>query len=123
VRAGFNYRAPVPTAEPASAPPELPTPITAGFALQPCSVPQAAYVKPRYVTGFEPVDMEACFAGGIRIQLRYEHGARWLMWVSSGGPWKRRKDFASPYPEHACRAAECWYGAPVNGWRPAEAEI
>jgi hypothetical protein len=30
----------------------------------------------------------------------------------------RRRDFASPFVEHAMRTAEAWYGPPASGWRP-----
>jgi hypothetical protein len=44
-------------------------------------------------------------------------GERWLMFTRPGSAWRRRKDFASPFLEHAVRTAEQWYGAPAEGWR------
>jgi hypothetical protein len=111
----FNYRAPVPAAAPTTTP-SGPT----VFALRPPQVCRKAVAKPRYITGLEPADMEATFAGGVRVQLRYEQNTRWLMWISRGGVWTRRKDFASPYAEHACRCAEQWFGQPISGWRVVE---
>src|SRR5262249_15399887 len=65
------------------------------------------------------VDMEAEFRNGTRVQVRFEQNWRWSMWVSIGGSWKRRKDFATPHSEHACRTAETWYGPPTDGWHPS----
>ena len=42
-------------------------------------------------------------------------GDRWLMFAVTRK--SRRKDFASPFLEHAIRAAEAWYGSPTDGWR------
>jgi len=53
--------------------------------------------------------------GGTRIWLVRE-GARWSMWVGSRKAGRRR-DFATPYLDHAIRTAEQWYGASVCGWR------
>lgn len=53
--------------------------------------------------------------GGISIWLVKE-GARWSMWVGSRKAGRRR-DFATPYLDHAIRTAEQWYGASVCGWR------
>jgi hypothetical protein len=39
------------------------------------------------------------------------------MFAGSRGASGRRKDFASPYLEHAMRTAELWYGMPAEGWR------
>jgi hypothetical protein len=107
----FNYRGPVPTTEPRNAPTAF-----SEFALQPPQIRREVTARSRCVTGLEPVDMEASFAGGVRVRLGYEQGARWLMWVSSGGRWNRRTDFASPHAEHACRTAEQWYGPSIEGW-------
>jgi hypothetical protein len=49
-------------------------------------------------------------------------GDRWLMFAGSRGPGGRRRDFASPFLEHAIRTAELWYGTPATGWRGAMAE-
>src|SRR4051794_5117526 len=65
-----------------------------GFSLAPPFYSVPATIGTRFVTGLEPVDMEASFAGGIRVQLRFEQGARWSMWVSNGGRWTQRKAFA-----------------------------
>lgn len=53
--------------------------------------------------------------GETPITLRHI-GGRWLMWAGTGRG-KRRKDFASPFADHARRTAEFWYGAPVDGWQ------
>ena len=100
----------------------VPSPNGDGFALEPPTIRPVPKPKPRYVTGLEVAHMEATFAGGVRIQLRCEQSSRWCMWVSRGGAWKRRKDFASPFAEHACRCAEWWYGPPTTAWHPAETE-
>lgn len=60
----------------------------------------------------------ACVAGecgGARIWL-VKDGERWLMYVGSRKAGGRRRDFATPYLEHAIRTAEHWYGAPGSGW-------
>jgi hypothetical protein len=54
--------------------------------------------------------------GGTRIWL-VKDGERWLMYVGSRKAGGRRRDFASPYLEHAIRTAEQWYGAAGGGWR------
>lgn len=53
--------------------------------------------------------------GGTKVWLVKE-GERWLMYVGSRRAGGRRRDFATPYVEHAIRTAEQWYGAPSNGW-------
>jgi hypothetical protein len=55
----------------------------------------------------------AATCGATPVELRRD-GARWLMWA--GVPLRRRKDFASPYLEHAQRTAVFWYGAPAKDW-------
>lgn len=55
--------------------------------------------------------------GTTPVELRRD-GSRWLMWA--GVPLKRRKDFASPYAEHAQRTAVFWYGEPVASWTEQE---
>ena len=57
--------------------------------------------------------------GGTRVWLARE-GERWLMFVGGRRAGNRRKDFASPFMEHAIRTAEAWYGAPAGGWRREE---
>jgi len=42
---------------------------------------------------------------------------RWSMFAGSRAAHARRKDFVSPYLEHAIRTAEQWYGVPSGGWR------
>ena len=61
----------------------------------------------------------ACLAancGGTRVWLVRDRD-RWLMFAGSRTDGGRRKDFASPFLEHAIRTAECWYGAPTTSWR------
>jgi hypothetical protein len=116
LKSRFNYRPPV--AETHQATPDA-TPLI--FALQPPPISRAPATKRRQLTGLEPVDMEASFGGGTRVQLRSERGARWSMWIrTGGGSWVRRKDFASPSADHACRTAEEWYGPTINAWHAAE---
>jgi hypothetical protein len=52
--------------------------------------------------------------GVTPVELRRD-GGRWLMWVGKP-PW-RRKDFASPFMEHAQRTAVAWYGEPTKDWQ------
>jgi hypothetical protein len=72
--------------------------------------------KPEY-----PTDASCLVAeyGSTRIRL-VKDGERWLMFTRPGRAWRRRKDFASPFLEHAVRTAEQWYGAPAAGWRVEE---
>jgi hypothetical protein len=53
--------------------------------------------------------------GSTKVWLAKE-GDRWLMYANSRRASDRRKDFASPFLEHAVRTAEQWYGAPVYDW-------
>ncbi len=53
--------------------------------------------------------------GGTRIWL-VRDGDRWLMFAGGRRAGNRRRDFASPFLEHAIRTAEAWYGMPANGW-------
>jgi hypothetical protein len=55
--------------------------------------------------------------GSTPVWLR-KAGDRWLMFA--GTQKSRRKDFASPFLEHAIRTAEAWYGPAVGGWCPVE---
>ena len=52
---------------------------------------------------------------GTRIWL-VRDGDRWLMFAGGRRAGNRRRDFASPFLEHAIRTAEAWYGVPANGW-------
>jgi hypothetical protein len=63
-----------------------------------------------------PTLWSARFPGGVQVELRLEQGGRWLMWVVREGVVERRKDFASPYAEHAKRTAEQWFGALLTSW-------
>jgi hypothetical protein len=62
-----------------------------------------------------PADAECVSAdcGGTLVWL-VRDGDRWLMFA--GSRKSRRRDFASPFLEHAIRTAEQWYGKPV-GWQ------
>jgi hypothetical protein len=51
--------------------------------------------------------------GGTRVWL-VRDGDRWLMFAGTRS--SRRRDFASPFLNHAQRTAEAWYGAPEKGW-------
>jgi len=66
-----------------------------------------------------PADAECVSAdcGGTRVWLARDDD-RWLMFA--GSRKSRRKDFASPFLEHAIRTAEAWYGAPAAGWQQVE---
>ena len=55
--------------------------------------------------------------GSTPVWLRKD-GDRWLMFA--GTQKSRRKDFASPFLEHAIRTAEAWYGPAASGWCPVE---
>lgn len=54
--------------------------------------------------------------GGTKVWLVKE-GERWVMYVGSRRAGGRRRDFCTPYVEHAIRTAELWYGAAGGGWR------
>jgi hypothetical protein len=43
-------------------------------------------------------------------------GSRWVMFAGSRRP-ECRRDFASPFLEHAKRTAAAWYGPAPDGWR------
>ena len=123
MNAWFNRRYAPPEVSPqVSVAKTIPPPNGNGFTLQPPIIRPEPKPKSRYATGLEPAHMEATFAGGTRVQLRLEQSSRWCMWVTLGGVWKRRKDFASPFAEHACRTAEHWYGTPTTDWHPVETE-
>lgn len=66
-----------------------------------------------------PLDASAYCAdcGGARVWL-VKDGDRWLMFAGSRKAGSRRRDFASPFLEHAMRTAEAWYGPAAGGWRP-----
>jgi len=55
--------------------------------------------------------------GGTAVWLAKD-GDRWLMFAGSRKAGSRRRDFASPFLEHAMRTAEAWYGPASGGWRP-----
>ncbi len=57
--------------------------------------------------------------GGTRVWL-VRDAERWLMFVGGRSQRNRKKDFASPFMEHAIRTAEAWYGTPAGGWRRDE---
>jgi len=57
--------------------------------------------------------------GSTRVWLVRDRD-RWLMFAGSRTAGGRRRDFASPFLEHAMRTAESWYGPPANGWRAEE---
>lgn len=78
-----------------------------------CAVKEPA--EPTVPTGARSVVGDC---GNVRVRL-VEHHGRWLMFVDSGRRKQavRRKDFASPFFEHAVKTAEQWYGAPGDGWR------
>lgn len=66
-----------------------------------------------------PLDASAYSAdcGGTRVWLAKD-GDRWLMFAGSRKAGSRRRDFASPFIEHAMRTAEVWYGPAASGWQP-----
>ena len=72
--------------------------------------------KPKYPTD---ADCIVGICGNTRIRL-LKDGERWLMSTRPRKAWRRRKDFASPFLDHAVRTAEQWYGTPAAGWRADE---
>ena len=72
--------------------------------------------KPKY-----PADAKRMVSvcGNTRVRL-VKDGERWLMFTRPRRKWRRRRDFASPFLDHAVRTAEQWYGAPAAGWRVEE---
>lgn len=58
----------------------------------------------------------AATCGGKRVVLARD-SERWLIYTGTVHPGNRRKDFATPFLEHAIRTAEAWYGVPADGWR------
>jgi hypothetical protein len=82
------------------------------------TAPIAREAKPQDAKPAIPADA-TCMAGecgGTRVWL-VKDGERWLMFVGSRKANGRRRDFATPYVEHAIRTAEEWYGAAGGGWR------
>jgi hypothetical protein len=67
----------------------------------------------------EGVNCIGADCGRARVWL-VRDGERWLMFVGGRRAGNRRKDFASPFMEHAIRTAEAWYGTPAGGWRREE---
>lgn len=63
----------------------------------------------------EDADCWTAVCGGTRVWLVRDGGARWRMYA--GNRRTRRKDFCSPWLDHARRTAECWYGVPEEAWR------
>lgn len=53
---------------------------------------------------------------GTKVWL-VKDGDRWLMYAGSRKAAGRRRDFASPFLEHAIRTAEQWYGVAAGNWR------
>jgi len=53
--------------------------------------------------------------GATRVWL-VRDGDRWLMFAGKKSASTRRRDFASPWLDHAKRTAEAWYGAASKGW-------
>lgn len=74
--------------------------------------------KPDHSEHHEAEDNRTCatFPGGIHVAIRRQGNSRWLMWVERHGIERRRKDFASPYLDHARRSAEHFYGIPAGVW-------
>jgi hypothetical protein len=58
---------------------------------------------------------------GTRVWLAKD-GDRWLMFVGRRSSTTRRRDFASPWLEHAIRTAEAWYGTARKGWQAESPE-
>lgn len=52
--------------------------------------------------------------GGTAVWL-VRDGDRWLMYAGTRS--SRRRDFASPFLNHAQRTAEAWYGPAKSGWQ------
>ena len=46
-----------------------------------------------------------------------QDGSRYLMYAGAKDAAHRRRDFASPYIEHAMLTAELWYGPAAGSWR------
>jgi len=66
-----------------------------------------------------PPTWSARFAGGIRVELRFEDGSRWVLWADRYGKLERCRDSATPYLAHAKRIAVHWFGDPITPWSPA----
>ena len=62
----------------------------------------------------EDARLVTAVCGTTRVWLARD-GDRWLMFA--GTRKSRRKDFASPFLEHAIRSAEAWYGPAGGGWQ------
>ena len=80
-----------------------------------------ASVGPAAGTANEPTTWSARFAGGIRVELHFEEGSRWVLWVDTYGKLERRRDSATPHFEHAKRIAAHWFGDPITPWFPSAA--
>ena len=60
-----------------------------------------------------PVHWADC--GNTRVWI-VNDGSRWLMYSGAHRSENRRKDFASPFLNHAMQTAEYWYDPPRDGW-------
>jgi hypothetical protein len=68
----------------------------------------------------KPVACVATLQQNVQVELRRDNPSRWSMWITESNLRARRKDFATPFLDHAKRTAEHWYGAPINGWHEPE---
>jgi len=80
-----------------------------------------ASVGPAAGNANAPTTWSARFAGGIRVELHFEEGSRWVLWVDTYGKLERRRDSATPHFEHAKRIAAHWFGDPITPCFPSAA--
>jgi hypothetical protein len=76
-----------------------------------------APIKREPQPGEHPIPADAttvsATCGSTRV-WRVREGDRWQMFAGTRSA--RRKDFASPFLNHAQRTAEAWYGPAGKGW-------
>jgi hypothetical protein len=58
----------------------------------------------------------AAKCGGTPVVLQ-QKAERWSLYAGGTSARCRRRDFASPFVEHAMRQAEAWYSPPTEPWR------
>lgn len=81
-----------------------------------CATASIAVEQPTEPTVPPNAECVSAVCGGTKVWLTRD-GDRWLMYAGSRKAAGKRRDFASPFLEHAIRTAEQWYGKASGDWR------